>query len=716
MKKCQDRLFAYCLAVLVSAVRAQISWKDCETPLNEIISENCKPGNSSRDWDVNADGDQTIQGFAIPFSINKGDRVDFKVKTDSQNYRIDIYRVGWYNGLGARHVQTILPSVSLPQLQPECVRDAETLLYDCADWGVSGFWESPASTVSGVYLARLVRLDGQRTWRADNSQSGADGRFAYPDDIPGEMSRPPLPLQHAYGAQGHGALQNAIKEPQASLIYFVVRDDDSDAEVVFQTSDTTWQTYNLYGGANTYYSLTSPFRRAYKVSYNRPFQTRATRAVNILFGAEYPLIRWLESNGYHVTYQSGIDTDRNPVDQLLKHKLFLSVGHDEYWSGLQRTKVENARDQGLNLAFLSGNEVFWRIRWENDHRHIVVYKESQEKSKKDPQLDEWTGTFRDSRSFNPIGAKPENSLTGTIFTVNAWRHDALEVPFEYSALRFWRHTNIGKLKEGQKKVLKPGLLGHEWDEDIDNGFRPAGLVRLSRTTVNNVWMVQDFIANCDSGTATHSLVVYRAKSGALVFGAGTVQWTWGLDDHRDTETGVPPERANPTNIRVGVDQMGPEPTIQQATLNMFVDMGVDPKVRKLARGLVLPSRSEDDSGPRLQPQQPHVKTNLSRVDISGTASDEKGQVAAVEYSVDSGSTWHPVSFTNQENSVTWNFTLKRRGDDTINAIEEYAGGVFIGEMVEGEKEKEMEGEVLVRGVDDSYNIGEMIKIKAVFLL
>ena len=32
---------------------------------------------------------------------------------------------------------------------------------------------------------------------------------------------------------------------------------------------------------------------------------------------------------------------------------------------------------------------------------------------------------------------------------------------------------------------------------------------------------------------------------------------------RDTETGVPPERANPTNIRVGVDQMGPEPTIQQ---------------------------------------------------------------------------------------------------------------------------------------------------------
>ena len=66
----------------------------------------------------------------------------------------------------------------------------------------------------------------------------------------------------------------------------------------------------LFPGANTYYGLTPPYRRAHKVSYNRPWQTRATRAINILFGAEYPMIRWLESQGYDVTYQSGIDTHR----------------------------------------------------------------------------------------------------------------------------------------------------------------------------------------------------------------------------------------------------------------------------------------------------------------------------------------------------------------------------------------------------------------------
>merc|ERR1719320_1060755 len=217
---------------------------------------------------------------------------------------------------------------------------------------------------------------------------------------------------------------------------------------------------------------------------------------------------------------------------------------------------------------------------------MVVYKESQELAKKDPKLDEWTGTFRDGRPINPLGAQPENALTGTIFTVNAWRHDALEVPSEFSGLRFWRHTSVAEMHEGEVKVIKPGLLGHEWDEDLDNGFRPPGLVRLSRTTVNNLWMVQDYITNCDSGTATHSLVMYRSSSGSLVFGAGTVQWSWGLDPYRDTETGVPPERANPTNIRVGRDQMGAERDIQQATLNLFMDMGVAANVEDLGESLL----------------------------------------------------------------------------------------------------------------------------------
>jgi hypothetical protein len=68
-----------------------------------------------------ANRDPQIQGFATEMSINLGETAQFKVKTHSPRYRIDIYRMGWYGGNGARLIQTIQPSVSLPQAQPECI-------------------------------------------------------------------------------------------------------------------------------------------------------------------------------------------------------------------------------------------------------------------------------------------------------------------------------------------------------------------------------------------------------------------------------------------------------------------------------------------------------------------------------------------------------------------------------------------------------------------
>lgn len=240
--------------VLLSAslpwVLAEITEKDCEAPANEIIRENCRPGNDSRHWDVNGDGDPSIQGFSDPFSVAAGKKIVFKIKTDSVDYQVDIFRVGWYWGAGARHLASLTPSpgLELPQVQPDCVRDGETFLYDCAGWEVSVEWRVPPDSVSGVHLARLSRRDGQVSWRTDNSQYPADSRFSFPDDQPGHLPAPPLPWPHAYGAQGHGQLHNSLHQPKASLVYFVVRDDDSKSEVLFQTSDTTWQAYNLYGG------------------------------------------------------------------------------------------------------------------------------------------------------------------------------------------------------------------------------------------------------------------------------------------------------------------------------------------------------------------------------------------------------------------------------------------------------------------------------------
>ena len=629
---------------------------------NRIVDENELPGAPSTEWDVNGWGDPSIQGFGHDISIEAGETLFFRIRTDSTDYRIDIYRMGWYAGLGARLVDTVAPSVPLPQSQPEGIRDSATRLYDCGNWAVSASWTAPKDAVSGIYFARLVRQDPEpdpAPWRADHSLAPPATR--------------PAADAHAYGSLGHGRLRIALREPRASHIYFVVRDDESRSDILFQTADTTWQAYNRYGGHCTYARLDPDHPRqhggpprAYKVSYNRPLETRHYRAVNTVFNAEYPFVRFLEANGYDVSYTTGVDSDRRG-GLVANHRLFLSVGHDEYWSGDQRRNVEAARDAGVHLAFFSGNEVFWKTRFESSidgseeaYRTLVTYKETHANAKIDPMPDVWTGTWRDSRPFNPEGPQPENALTGTIFTVNAWRNDPIIVPAEYARLRFWRNTDVARLGAGERAVLLKGLLGHEWDEDLDNGFRPPGLFRLSETTIDNVPYVQDCGSVFDSGTATHHLTLYRHASGALVFGAGTVQWAWGLDAHHDTETGVPPERQNKNTTRVGVDPHGPDRNVRQATVNLFADMGVQPAT--LAPDLVVAEASEDREPPVSRIDEPRTGSSLptGTVRVSGTAHDRGGGcVAGVEVSVDGGATWHPA-----EGREAWRYAWMPEGPGT----------------------------------------------------
>jgi hypothetical protein len=186
----------------------------CVSPANETVAENCRPGHPQTEWDVNGSGDPKIQGFATDISVNAGETISFKVNTASPAYRIDIYRLGYYSGAGGRRIDTIKPSVPLPQQQPPCLTDMSVRLYDCGNWAVSASWAVPADAVSGLYLGRLVREDNDPpTWRPDN------GRVGLAD------ATKPEPGPHAYGALGFGRLANALREPRASLTYFIVRDD-----------------------------------------------------------------------------------------------------------------------------------------------------------------------------------------------------------------------------------------------------------------------------------------------------------------------------------------------------------------------------------------------------------------------------------------------------------------------------------------------------------
>jgi hypothetical protein len=307
----------------------------------------------------------------------------------------------------------------------------------------------------------------------------------------------------------------------------------------------------------------------------------------------------------------------------------------------------------------------------------------QPTQKIDPLADVWTGTWRDGSDANPEGPQPENALTGTIFTVNANRQDPLIVPAEYGRLRFWRNTEVAELEPGQRVVLANGFLGHEWDEDLDNGFRPAGLIRMSETTMDGVSYPMDWGSVYDSRTATHALTLYKAASGALVFGCGCVQYSWGLDNFHDHPTSVRGRTLNPYSHRVGVDPYGPERAIQQATVNLFADMGVQPA--KLQSDLVRAIASTDETAPQSTVLSPDAGARVPSglTTVTGRATDRGGVVAGVEVSVDGGTSWHRAEGTDQW-SYEWEVPadsgmttiLSRASDDSVN-LESAEGGVTV---------------------------------------
>jgi hypothetical protein len=605
-------VFSLALTGLV-AVPALAAVDPCVAPVSVIACENSKTGTPADVWEVWGAGDDTIQGFATDMSVNAGETIGFKVKTPAAAYTIDIYRLGWYGGAGARKIASATPSAPLPQNQPACVTDPSTELYDCGTWGLSASWAVPASAVSGVYVAKLRRTD----------TGGAS---------------------------------------QASHITFVVRQDSSRSDLFMQTSDATWHAYNKYGGSNFYAGGANG--RAYKLSYNRPFATRGGIAArDFLYSNEYPMIRFLERNGYDVSYTTNVDSDRRGA-LIRNHKAFLSVGHDEYWSKQQRANVEAARDAGTHLAFFSGNEVYWKTRLEasadgsnTPGRTIVCYKETWANAKMEPGND-WTGTWRDPRFSPPAdGGRPENALTGTMFMSNSVDL-AIQVLAGQGKYRLWRNTSVASLAAGATATLAPHTVGYESDEDIDNGFRPNGLIQLSTTTGSTPEYLRDYGNTVTPGVTTHHLTLYRAASGALVFSAGTVQWAWGLDSEHDGP------------------QAPADSRMQQATVNLFADMNVQPWT--LMSGLVPATASTDLVAPTTTVTSPANGTTIkngSMVTLQGTATDGGGgQVAGVEVSTDGGTSWHPATGTS-----TWSYPFVASGMSTMA--------------------------VLVRAIDDSANKG-----------
>ena len=215
-------------------------------------------------------------------------------------------------------------------------------------------------------------------------------------------------------------------------------------------------------------------------------------------------------------------------------------------------------------------------------------------------------------------------------------------------MRFWREHPVATQAAGATATLgTAGTVGYEWDEDADNGFRPAGLIDLSDHECHRRAGAAGLRQHVRHGQRHHHLTLYRAPSGALVFGAGTIQWSWGLDSNHDRGSGAA-ERVDAAGDREPVRRHGRP--------------AGHPAVR--ARRSYRVDRHDGTRRPR-SPRRPAARPSrrAARSAISGTATDTGGGVVGgVEVSTDGGTTWHPATGRGTW-TYTWTPGCRRHRDD-----------------------------------------------------
>jgi hypothetical protein len=439
---------------------------------NRIQVENAKAGNP--EWridDQNIAKNKEIEGYTFPASVNSNNTINFYVNsTIDQTYTLTIYRLGWYNGAGARRMQPPITRTSIKQVLP--TPNSTTGLVE-ANWRNPYRLTIPSNWVSGIYIV-LVKGD----------QSGLN-----------------------------------------RYIPFVVTNDGRFSNYLFQSAVTTWQAYNAWGGKSLY-SSNSTGGAARKVSFNRPYQRGA--GMGDLGSWEIYMLRFLEREGYDVSYQADTDTHESSGSQLyLYHKALLSVGHDEYWTKKMRDNVENARNHGLGLGFFGANAAYWQNRLEPSgigqrNRTIVSYKDFA--ATEDPyalDLDSSNDILITTRWRESPVNRPENMLIGIMYTT-----DPVDGDIVVSDASHWVYTGTG-LRNGDKLA---GLLGYEIDSYVNNGQAPANTQiiatspdPLNSATIGNMTV---YTRGCPS-----SYRYFCANITATVFATGSMQWNWGLDNY-----------------------------------------------------------------------------------------------------------------------------------------------------------------------------------------
>ena len=392
-----------------------------------IIAENARQGDAW--WVTTPQASGAIEGFADQVSCQVGDTVTLRVTTVAPTFHVEAFRMGYYQGIGARRVWQSAEVPGVRQPPPALIPPTNTV--ECT-WAPSIAFVVDPTWPPGAYLLKLV---------------GATGEQGF------------VPL--------------------------CVRDDSSTSAILIQQGVTTWQAYNRWGGYSLYYgnkggALTFTQNpgggtysdRARIVSFDRPYSHDWASGASDFVGNELPLIFHAEQLGLDVSYWTDIDLHERYA-LLPNHRALFSLGHDEYWSLAMRYQAETAVQRGLNIAFLGANACYRQIRLVpsplGDYRHVICYKSAAE--------DPFTGLDDTQVTVNweqPPVSNPESSLTGGMYQ----DIDALAdiVVFDPHS---WALAGTG-LKAGQH--LPHGVQG-EFDRYVPGGVAPADVDIITHSLI-----------------------------------------------------------------------------------------------------------------------------------------------------------------------------------------------------------------------------------------
>jgi PKD repeat protein len=589
----------------------------CPNPVPVVDENNCH-GAGSANWRLQS-YNQNIAGYSTKTSANLGEDVVLKIArngaaANSTKVNIQVYRIGYYGGAGGRLIPgASQDNVTVNNTQACLPMDAVTGKLDCGNWQNTYTIPGASLPASGVYIARIVATDN--SW--DNH------------------------------------------------IIFTVRDDarNPGSKLLFVLPTASYQAYNNWGGKSLYWDrnggaeTVAGTQRAVKVSYNRPLDAADVER-NRFRGVDYPLVYWLEREGYDVSYTDDLQA-HSDRPALLRHEALVASGHSEYWSGEQLANFKAARDAGVDIASFSANTAYWKVRYEDGGRTLVCYKTVQgsgtdgsgtvsandwgpdglegtaddalgadgRAGTADDHPENSTTTFRDNGAppgdpnAPPEGRvgpdTPENSLFGVMyFGDHEFQTYPLQVPAasgdEFAGSSIWRHAG---LSQTATTSIGTDLVGWEWDaiptQSQYTSKQPAGVKRVARSSTPTANWIQDegrkYATSPPSGQpAVADSVEYRAPGGALVFASGTMQWANALAYSVDSR-------------------------IWQSTYNLFSDMNVQPGTPE---GVILDSTVNQAPTASFTATPNPVAVNDS-VHFDASASDDSdGPITKYEWDLD----------------------------------------------------------------------------------